>query len=190
MKRPEKLEILYPVSLAPVKRPVFVVAKRLFSANQCRELLDFAESHRRFFHHDGSASARDVKIFYLEPTDLKWPFLKIASAASSRNVWNFSLSGFAHAMRIQKYSRGGFTDAHTDFEYESSDPSKITAVIPLVKRRSWTGGQLQIGNHAAAPGMDLGDCVFFPSFYFHWVTPVTRGTRITLSAWLVGPPFV
>ena len=35
-----------------------------------------------------------------------------------------------------------------------------------------------------------GSIVVFPSFSWHQVTPVTKGTRYSLVAWFVGPPFV
>ena len=35
-----------------------------------------------------------------------------------------------------------------------------------------------------------GTVIVFPSFNWHQVTPVTKGTRYSLVAWFVGPPFV
>jgi len=34
-----------------------------------------------------------------------------------------------------------------------------------------------------------GSIVVFPSYVFHRVTPVTRGTRYSLVCWSVGKPF-
>jgi PKHD-type hydroxylase len=36
----------------------------------------------------------------------------------------------------------------------------------------------------------IGTAVIFPSHLYHRVTPVTAGTRRSLVAWFVGPPFV
>jgi hypothetical protein len=186
----EKIDIIYPVPLSTVRRPVFVVVRKLFTAKQCEQLVSFAETHRRFYRSGGSKDARSVDIFYFSPSDMELPFAKIGRVAVERNVWNFALSGFTYPMRIQKYGRGGFTNEHIDFEYEASDLSKITAVVPLVKKQNWTGGRIEIGNHNQSPSIDMGDCLLFPSFYPHSVTPVTKGMRIILSAWVSGPVYV
>jgi PKHD-type hydroxylase len=34
-----------------------------------------------------------------------------------------------------------------------------------------------------------GSITFFPSFVFHRVTPVTKGTRWSLVAWMLGRPY-
>lgn len=186
----EKVDIIYPVPLSTVSRPVSVVVKRLFTARQCEQIINFAETHRRYYHSGGRTSSRSVDIYYFYPTDLEWPFEKIGRAAVERNVWNFALSGFTYPMRVQQYARGGFTNEHIDFEYEARDLSKITAVVPLVKKQSWTGGRIEIGNHSHSPSIDQGDCLLFPSFYPHLVTPVKKGLRIILSGWVSGPVYV
>jgi hypothetical protein len=185
----EKVEIIYPVPLSLNRRPTYAVVKRLFTPKQCASLVTFAESCGRFYHSGGQSDVRDVDILYLYPKDLEWPFDKIGRAAVEKNVWNFRLAGFTYPMRIQKYGAGGFTNEHMDSEYEDADLSKITAVVPLVRRRDWTGGQIKLGNHNLAPKLDIGDCLLYPSFYMHWVTPVKRGMRITLSAWVSGPEY-
>ena len=40
------------------------------------------------------------------------------------------------------------------------------------------------------PTMKEGSIIVFPSFINHRVAPVTKGTRYSLVAWFVGPPFV
>jgi len=35
-----------------------------------------------------------------------------------------------------------------------------------------------------------GSMIIFPSFLYHQVTPVLRGTRISLVGWCVGRPYV
>lgn len=186
----EKTEIIYPVPLSTRHRPVFVVVRKLFTPGQCGQIIEYTETHRRYYHSGSSRDARSVDIFYFYPDDLRWPFAKIGRVAVERNVWSFALSGFAYPMRVQKYGRGGFTNEHIDFEYEARDLSKISAVVPLVKKQSWTGGRITIGNHNHSPSLDIGDCLLFPSFYPHWVTPVKKGMRIILSAWVAGPVYV
>ena len=35
-----------------------------------------------------------------------------------------------------------------------------------------------------------GDMIVFPSYLWHRVKPVTKGTRKSLVIWFIGPPFV
>ena len=35
----------------------------------------------------------------------------------------------------------------------------------------------------------LGSMCLFPSFLYHQVTPVTRGTRVSIVGWYNGPPW-
>jgi PKHD-type hydroxylase len=39
------------------------------------------------------------------------------------------------------------------------------------------------------PVTEQGDAVLFPSWAPHMVTPITRGTRYALAAWVCGPQF-
>jgi PKHD-type hydroxylase len=91
-------------------------------------------------------------------------------------------------MRIQSYVRGDYNDVHSDYDYTTQDYSKLTVVVPLVPRTKWKGGDLTVGNELATPKMALGDAIVFPSFLPHFVARVSKGTRVTLSAWISGPP--
>ncbi len=181
-----ELELTAPSHLRVETRPPLQVARRALTAAQCDQLLRYSKSNRRYYRST-AGGARDAEIFYLYPNDLDWVFPLVLDVALANNIWHLEIAGIAHPMRIQRYSSGGFSDPHTDFDYESPDPSKITAIIPLVRRRSWSGGRLLIGNSARSPtALEQGDCVLFPSFSMHSVTPVRRGTRVVLSAWLSG----
>ena len=37
---------------------------------------------------------------------------------------------------------------------------------------------------------DMGTVIVFPSWIQHRVTPVTSGTRKSVSLWLIGPKFI
>jgi PKHD-type hydroxylase len=182
-------EVVFPVPQA-IRKPGWVrVCRSLCSANECRELVQFAEEHGRYHRSGGQRIKRDVHICYLEPEDAPAVFKKIARAFARHNVWGFALSGIVEPMRIQKYGIAGYTRPHSDYDYCTSDQSKITAIIPLVPSRTWSGGNLTVAGRRAQR-IDRGDCLLFPSFALHSVSPVTRGERIVLSAWVAGPRLV
>jgi 2-oxoglutarate-Fe(II)-dependent oxygenase superfamily protein len=182
-------EIVFPVPQSISKPGWFSVCRALFAANQCKELIAFAEEHGRFYKSGGQRIKRDVQYCFLRPEELQWPFEKIATAFARYNIWNFALSGIVEPIRIQKYGISGYTRPHSDYDYTSSDMSKITAILPLVPARAWSGGELTVAGKRM-PKIERGDCLFFPSFAWHAVSPVTRGERVVLSAWCAGPRLV
>jgi hypothetical protein len=179
-------EIVFPLPQPVVMLGWFRVRRSLFSPRQCGDLVRFAEEQGRYYR---SRKNRDVAICYVRPKSVAWAFEKMAATLVKENVWGFLLSGIVEPMRIQKYDRGGYTNPHSDFDYSSLDQSKITAIVPLVKRDSWSGGQLSVAGTSVRP-LEQGDCVLFPSFARHAVSRVKKGTRIVLSAWAAGPRLV
>ncbi len=178
-------KILYPVPLEGRKIPSHRIVRGLLSARECNRLVRWAENEYEY-SNDGIA-AHDVHISELPVDEAPWVYERIGQAAVDNNVWGFALAGFAEMMRIQKYEVDGHTDSHTDYDYELLDTSKITAVIPLLDRKKWRGGAFTFGNSHRSPRLDRGDCLLFPGFVPHYVTPVTEGERVSLSAWVEGP---
>jgi PKHD-type hydroxylase len=177
-------EILEPIPIHARPLPQFISVQGLFNPTQCETLLE----KTRFYRSDSESFGRRVDISYLRPEQFGWAFAKIASVASRKNLWGLALSAISEPMRIQRYRRKDYSDPHSDYDYSTPDYSKLTVIVPLVDRRDWNGGVLEIGNSFLAPRMRKGDAVIFPSFSVHRVTPVTSGVRIVLSAWISGPP--
>src|SRR2546425_142642 len=183
-------EDVYPVP-QPIRQMDWTRIKRkLFTSDQCDALLRIAETQGRFYRSHGKSIDRDVHIRYLSPHDAPWAYKKIAAAFASENRWGFVLSAIVEPIRIQRYKRGGYTANHTDYDYRSTDQSKITAIVPLVRRSSWEGGDLFVMGAKVRRTPDKGDCLLFPSFAWHGVSPVMRGVRIVLSAWVAGPRLI
>ena len=181
--------VVFPIP-QEIKRPGWVrIARTFFSAAECAALLEWVETRGRRYRSGGRGIHRRVSIYYLEPADAPWAFERLAVGFVRHNVWNFALSAIIEPARIQRYGAGDFTRPHSDYNYLNSDQSKITAVVPLVPARKWAGGKLIVAGRKVQP-LDRGDCVFFPSFAWHSVTPVTRGERVVLSAWVAGPRLV
>ena len=81
----------------------------------------------------------------------------------------------------------GFYDWHTDFA-GFRPLRKISVSIQLSRSEDYEGGDLELlfGNQAEAMDRTRGAFIAFPSFVLHRVTPVTRGTRWSLVAWILG----
>tara|TARA_R110002096_G_scaffold250551_1_gene443005 strand:- start:120 stop:695 length:576 start_codon:yes stop_codon:yes gene_type:complete len=71
---------------------------------------------------------------------------------------------------------------------------KISIVIQLSDRTDYEGGVFEIENVTYSPEdkikmQDKGTILTFPSFLQHRVTPVTKGKRMSLIAWVEGKKF-
>lgn len=73
----------------------------------------------------------------------------------------------------------------------SSSDSKLTAILN-VSGEPYEGGDFYMffGQDKKVEEINqTGSLLVFPSFVFHKVSPVTKGTRKTISTWLQGPSF-
>jgi PKHD-type hydroxylase len=179
--------LIEPVPVLAPTLPDFIVKPYVLTPRQCEQLVDTTISRSRFYRNNSKGRARRVDIAYVYPDHARWLFAKIGTLAARRNVWGLALSAITEPIRIQRYRRGDYSDVHSDYDYTSSDRSKLSIVIPLVDPHEWKGGALEIGNNLAAPHLERGDAVLFPSFIPHRVTRIIRGSRVILSAWVSGP---
>ena len=75
---------------------------------------------------------------------------------------------------------------------------KLSMTVNLTKPENYAGGNLKfdLGAHAGKKRFKVceeirpqGSVIIFPSFTYHCVTPVTRGTRYSLVLWSLGRPW-
>jgi PKHD-type hydroxylase len=64
-------------------------------------------------------------------------------------------------------------------------------VLQLTDPSQYEGGNLQIvtGGDPLTVRKQRGLVAVFPSYVLHQVTPVTKGSRQSLVAWITGPQF-
>jgi predicted 2-oxoglutarate/Fe(II)-dependent dioxygenase YbiX len=168
--------------------PDFVVERGFLAKESCEALVNGDSKRSGYRRSAGRMLERRVDISHVAFSENRALFDAITSLAKRTNVWRLVLASTCEDMRVQRYRRHDFTDTHTDFDYPSSDYVKLTIVVVLTERSRWKGGELQIGNMRRSPRLDRGDAVIFPSFLQHRVTRVTKGVRLSLSAWISGPP--
>jgi PKHD-type hydroxylase len=125
--------------------------------------------------------------------DTKWVFDKLADVTSELNAkfFRFDLTGFGEALQMTNYNSGenGMYGWHVD--YGGNVSRKLSLVVQLSHPSDYEGGELQIKTDAnnSTVKKQRGFIVAFPSYTLHQVTPVTKGTRQSLVAWISGPPF-
>tara|TARA_R100001143_G_scaffold24637_1_gene25063 strand:+ start:514 stop:1146 length:633 start_codon:yes stop_codon:yes gene_type:complete len=135
--------------------------------------------------------------------DAIWPFME---EANKRAGWKYDITG-AEGLQITRYKKGGFYCFHRDGKgdhlsaYDMPDKEflhgnvrKLSMTVLL--NDNYEGGEFQFATYnkekceISVPEVNkIGSIVVFPSYMEHGVSPVTKGTRHSLVAWFLGPPF-
>jgi PKHD-type hydroxylase len=115
-------------------------------------------------------------------------------AEANRAAFGFDLTEFAESPQVARYGaeRAGHFDWHSDIGAGAlAARRKLTIVVQLSDPADHAGGELELwpDSHPRAVPRQQGLAVVFPSFTLHRVTPVTLGTRWSLTLWSHGPAF-
>lgn len=179
--------------------PVFL--PDAFSASDCARLTALVQSHPlRDAGLVKGATAHQIRraeVAWLD--DLKgggWVMdLMIGQIARvNREAFGFDLSEFGESAQIARYGaeREGHFDWHSDIGAGTwAARRKLTIVVQLSDPADYDGGALELrgdSNITVAP-RERGLATVFPAFVLHRVTPVTAGTRWSLTLWAHGPAF-
>ncbi len=120
--------------------------------------------------------------------------------------WNFNLSN-SEDCQFTKYDEKEHYGWHTDsFTTPHIDGSwkglirKISVTVSLSDPNDYEGGFLEFALPKNEPdsfeyikareALPRGSIIVFPSYTWHRVTPVTKGTRLSLVQWNLGPGYV
>lgn len=124
-----------------------------------------------------------------------WVFQKLAHVAASLNVehYRLDLTCFGEPLQLTHYDQleQGMYGWHQDYNGKISPSRKLSLVVQLTDPAEYEGGNLQImtdGNPITVR-KQRGFIVAFPAYTLHQVTPVVKGTRQSLVAWVSGPAF-
>jgi PKHD-type hydroxylase len=104
--------------------------------------------------------------------------------------WNFNLT-YLEPLQIGKYSEGGFYNWHNDLipGKNQEEQRKLSLSLVLSDPSDYEGGDLEFRGADEQPKIGQGSIIVFPSLLDHRVTPVTKGTRYSVVAWMNGPAF-
>lgn len=120
--------------------------------------------------------------------------------------YGWHTDGFScHYGIFQKYEpgitplvNGNLPPGYVDDPNMAGKVRKLSATINLNEPGEYEGGNLKFdfGPHSKTERYHeceeirpQGSIIVFPSFIYHQVTPVTKGTRYSLVFWLLGRPF-
>ena len=151
---------------------------------------------------------RDSNIVWLSE---RWIYKEIQPFIHQANRlagWNFDWD-FSESCQFTKYKLNQFYDWHCD-SWESAYANKdnpdtfgkirkLSVTCSLSAPEDYEGGELEFDFRNTDPDKQSirkcaeikprGSIVVFPSFVWHRVKPVTKGTRYSLVIWNLGYPF-
>ena len=138
---------------------------------------------------------RRARIAWIEHSaQTAWIFsraLGLGLFANRHADWNLDIHGPAPALQLSRYDSAdsGMFDWHMDIGAGRARYRKLAVVIVI--ETADEGGQLECrtGSTSRAVPMFPGAAAVFPVYLQHRVTPVVRGSRLSLVSWMCGPPF-
>ena len=115
-------------------------------------------------------------------------------AEANRDSFGFDLTDFAESPQVARYTaqREGHFDWHSDIGAGPlAAKRKLTVVVQLSDPATYQGGTLELRPDSTSREVPRrqGSAILFPSFTLHRVTPITAGTRWSLTLWSHGPAF-
>lgn len=149
---------------------------------------------------------RKSMIYFQEYSkDTSWFFEKLNYSIDTLNTtyFNFDLNGYGYVQYTEYYSNiNGKYDFHMDtvlgpnaIQIKNESQHRKLSIIMLLNEpgKDFEGGDFEFntGEECDALKIELqrGRIIVFPSFVIHRVRPVTKGTRKSLVAWILGPKF-
>ena len=152
---------------------------------------------------------RDSNIVWMND---RWIYKEIQPYihTANRNAgWNYEWT-YSESCQFTKYDIGQYYDWHCDswdrpYVREANDPSngkirKLSVTVSLSDPKDYKGGELEFDFRNKDPDkkpniikcteiLPKGSLVVFPSFVWHRVRPVKKGSRYSLVIWNLGWPF-
>jgi PKHD-type hydroxylase len=166
-----------------------------FSDEECKKIIKIGLKNLEKASIIGSsADLRKSDISWIFPEDdTSWIFNRLSAIIMSLNdqFFKFNLLGFAEGLQFTKYTEPDSSyGSHVDIAFNYS-VRKLSISVQLSVEKSYTGGDLLLHiekNPVQAPKQQ-GTLIAFPSYTLHEVTPITKGNRYSLVAWVTGEPF-
>ena len=170
------------------------VMLELFSPEECGRIVAHCEAHSL---HDGQLNQqredyRRASAAWIAPdAECRWVYERVAAMIAKLNGWyRYDLFGFLEPLHFVRYDTGGKFDWHLDCGGDRTVTRKLSVTVQLSSPEDYEGGGLEF-----CPQGELHRCRYqgagtvFPSMLAHRVTPITRGVRRAIVAWIHGPSF-
>jgi len=182
--------------------PEYIVVHNVLTSNECLGAWNYGKNKGNYspglISNKGNLQKgiRQTDLWWFRHNALKEKLENIIFDVNKKN-WNFVLDQ-CEFFQLGEYKKGGHYSWHKDNSYlRNSSDRKLSFSLILNDKQDWQGGKLQVFSKLSREGKPLiktidkinnkGSIVIFPSSTFHRVTPITKGTRVSLVGWVWGP---
>ncbi len=142
--------------------------------------------------HNTHPDIRRSQVHWLDREQYDWAYTKVWQAIQkvNKSSYGFDITNFEGRMQVTRYhevDQGHYT-WHMDGGVKTAN-RKISLSVQLSRSDEYEGGNIGFfyTSQERFASRDRGAIVTFPSWVMHRVTPVTKGVRYSLIAWIVGP---
>ena len=186
--------------------------KSVLSDEFCKKVINLAKKKQKVMATIGSGElnkkTRDSLVLFLNDPIIYETLHPYIQAANQNAEWNFQWDS-TEPVQYTEYNKKQHYRWHQDaWDQPYVNPEeplsygkirKISVSCSLNDSKKYKGGKLQFDSSTPLKKEDIitceeilpkGSIVVFPSFIWHRVTPVTRGTRQSLVLWNLGKPYV
>jgi len=160
-------------------------------------------------HLETLKKTRDSNIVWVDDRWVYRTIIPFINEANQRANWNFEWD-YSESCQFTIYREGQHYHWHRDsWEFPYNDENdkgkfgkirKLSATISLNDSTEYEGGELEFCFDNLEPNkqrttkkcleiLSKGSIVVFPSFVWHKVNPVLKGTRYSLVVWNCGKPY-
>jgi PKHD-type hydroxylase len=170
----------------------------VFTSQECENIIELAlkkeKKEATIGENNIDSNYRKSKIIWLSTLDnINWIYERLTffSLELNKQYFNFQLNGFIEPLQFTEYkSPSSHYDYHNDRRFNSI-PRKLSIVIQLTNPNDYKGCDLELlyNKDPIIAKKDQGSLIAFPSYTMHKVTPITKGTRHSLVAWINGKSF-
>jgi PKHD-type hydroxylase len=186
-------------------------AESVFTPEECKKIIEIGESGTLASPMtygsvgDLTHSEQDIKkvskvrrspIAWIRSDlqDNRWIYERMTEAIKTINsrFFEYELTEI-QSLQFTSYDakEKGFYGKHIDMMYNGTGTRKLSVTVQLSDPSKYEGGDLLLhtAENPEKPMKKQGMGVFFPGYTLHEVTPVTKGKRYSLVAWVLGPKF-
>jgi PKHD-type hydroxylase len=180
----------------------FAYIKNFLSKEECNKIIKIGTEKKI---QEGSVFAtnkksmlqkniRDSKVAWLGSEDLPNLFPKLTDAIMNLNnqFFKFNLFGLEEGLQFTIYDgKGAKYGKHVDRCF-GARIRKLSITIELSDPSKRKGGDLELytgDKPLINVPREQGTLIAFPSFLLHEVSPIKKGTRYSLVAWITGENF-
>jgi len=157
---------------------------------------NFSEQEATVIDGRTDTNIRSNSLYAIDDEKFKAIVFDWVQTANLEMGWLFDLTGVEN-LQLSKYTEQERYGWHYDIQ-PGNKCRKLT--FNVVLNDDYEGGDFQFSwgspsapyrkRVIAEPALErAGKIVVFPSYYYHRVTPVTKGVRYSLTGWAWGPPF-